>query len=156
MSADGSAFAVLASWVMLRDTDGNRIELRDVGLRYRLGTSAGTATAEAEVSVTVEAVLALNGRAIDAPLAQAAVQISGAASAAATTDAQGAWQAQVRVSELVLRRCNGASQRGHSCGSSVMSQARPQLWHRHRLSSLAVGGRFIECPRGHGYRGRQS
>ncbi len=85
-------------------------------LRYRMGTSAGTATAEAEVTVTVEAVLALNGLAIDAPLAQAAVQISGAASATATTDAQGAWQAQVRVSDpqgVVHIRAQGSGAQAH-------------------------------------------
>lgn len=68
-------------------------------LRYAMASADGTATAEAEVAITVEAVLMLQGRAVDAPLAQAAVQISGAASAAATTDAQGAWQATVRVSD---------------------------------------------------------
>lgn len=91
--ANGSA-SLVDGRIVYRPRDGF---FGDDTLRYSLGTSAGTATAEAEVAITVEAVLALRGLAIDAPLAQAAVQISGAASAAATTNAQGAWQADVRL-----------------------------------------------------------
>jgi hypothetical protein len=84
-------------------------------LRYSMASADGAAGAEAEVTITVEAELLLNGQAIDAPLAQAAVQISGAASAAAVTDAQGLWQARVRLSDTngVLRidaRGTGAQQ----------------------------------------------
>lgn len=68
-------------------------------LRYTMASADGTASAEAEVAITVEAELLLSGQAIDAPLPQAAVQISGAASATAVADALGQWQARLRLSD---------------------------------------------------------